>query len=488
MGICCGKTQKQTSNAIEMSSKPDTSNKGESQQQQPNTKLTVTVTSPTASQYYDNDGEKATDLQSDDNNYNSDENVIPTMNSTHWKTQTLQLLTQLSDDVQLGPDFEGPDHEENHDDELKQISNNIDNDIENNQHYSSMTASITSPKKLINIPRKRYLPKRSINSKFELNIGTTLKRGHNESDEKSVWKPCDASNFKLRPIEYASNKRSKFKPSKDALYDIIGVDCFLINDEDVKNQDVNEILHLFNINARKYRQNHNNKEIDKYPNVIIVNLLIPLFSKKERNGLQILIYGKISDQFVNNLNDPSVELLEKLLNLEKFQQESFKLTVSIPNVKETTLNKITKKLVKTLNGKCMATRKHATFGYLSLNNDKDEEEKMENKNVFVVNFNAFGLSKKMIKGLSTIKGHLQTIDFEIGFHIGTKIKETLPERILLCTKINKLDTKNLMTFNEFYTKSREEYDARKKSMDEEKAQNGHSRVQTYVMDDTVDYD
>ena len=82
-----------------------------------------------------------------------------------------------------------------------------------------------------------------------------------------------------------------------------------------------------------------------------------------------------------------------------------------------------------------------------------------------------------MKGLSAIRNHLHTIDFEIGFHVGTKVKEFLPERMLLCAKINKLKINELMTFERFYTERKEEFDLNHPA---------HSRVGTYIMDDTFD--
>eukprot|EP00483_Globobulimina_turgida_P008060 UN08076 len=155
---------------------------------------------------------------------------------THWKTQTIQLLTAISADTMfdLGSDFEDYDDQQYHEFE---------------------------PKQLINIPRKSYVAYTMTNvyeeNVYDLQIGSTLNKAiEQKSDktninEKCVWRQCNASNFKLRSIEYCTNKKAKLCPSKNALYNVTAVDCFEIDDISAANMDLNKMISLLNIKHRE---------------------------------------------------------------------------------------------------------------------------------------------------------------------------------------------------------------------------------------------
>ena len=269
----------------------------------------------------------------------------------HWRAQTFVILGDLPHDLQ-GSDFENDDDDSKYNDEP------------------------FSPKKLINSrPRKSYVSKyeKYMDEEFALEPGSTL-------NATNSWAPCKASQFNLRSIEYVKNKRNGLKASGNALYELMAADCFEVDHEEgVTNQDIDEMIRCLNI------QQNGSNAYSPFPNIMIISLRVPFYEKKQRKGVHLLFYAKICKDFGQKyMNDPSATLLEKLLNLEQEQLDSFKMTLKIPNVKETTLGTMTKKLVKTLNGKSMAFKKHAHFGYV--NNGM--------KNVFVVKFDGYGLNSR----------------------------------------------------------------------------------------------
>ena len=146
---------------------------------------------------------------------------------------------------------------------------------------------------------------------------------------------------------------------------------------------------------------------------------------------------------------PELILLNRLLQRDETTMSHFKFSAKIPNLKETKLPKITKKLVKTLTGKSMSfDQQNATFEYL----DAEEQD------IFHFCFNGFGLDKKKIKGLSTMREHLNSMEVEFGFHIGGKTKDVLPERMLLCSKIKGLDLSRLSSFEQYFeTQKQQQY-------------------------------
>eukprot|EP01083_Nonionella_stella_P064867 169489_1 len=428
MGVCCCKSQSVAESELsqQTTQKLQTSNVNHKEQPQQSTDakhINQTVVDQ-------NNTTHEVDIDEQDHDELEREYRSPTQ---HWKTETLQILSLISIGMaDLDPEFE---------------------DLYDDTQYA--------PKELINIPRKSYVkPYQMITETDGLPLGTTLTQT-TDKNQKHVWRSCHASTFNVRGPQYVTNKKNKLQISKPALYEVFAMDCYAIDDKDAMDQDVHEMINCFNIQNINKLHTH-------YPNLLIISLMIPLFKKKDRNGVHLVIYSTISKEFErilsNNETLPCITRLDKLLNLEIEALNSFKMTLSIPNIDETNLNQISKKLVKTINGKCMAFKKHASFGYL---NGKSESD------VFVVRFNGFGLNKNIIKALSVARSHLQTMDFEIGFHVGAKQKELLPERMLTCAKLIKIDINNFGSFDTFST-------------DEDNVNMGHDRVDTYVMDGVLD--
>ena len=148
----------------------------------------------------------------------------------------------------------------------------------------------------------------------------------------------------------------------------------------------------------------------------------------------------------------------------------FKITVQVNDIEKTSLNFMIKKLLKTINGASVGRlKKILHFGFPSNNNG-----------VYLIHFNGYELDKKSIKMLSTIRNDLKTINFNIGFHIGQKKSAYLPENILLCSQINKInfDTINY-TFTEYYQNGLN-------TNNNVNNNDGHIKQETYILDNGFD--
>ncbi len=85
-----------------------------------------------------------------------------------------------------------------------------------------------------------------------------------------------------------------------------------------------------------------------------------------------------------------------------------------------------KKLVKKGNGQSLVVKyeERASF-YLD-----------ERNTFFVIDIDGYSVSKQALSMWNTARASLDSIIYDIGFHLGGHCQSDLPEQILLCTQIN----------------------------------------------------
>eukprot|EP01084_Bolivina_argentea_P287859 493995_1 len=217
-------------------------------------------------------------------------------------------------------------------------------------------------------------------------------------------------------------------PSKSGIYNVFAVDAYSMN-EKLKFWDV---MNKYNIDIYK----HINGE-KKYflPYLLIINIMLPLKNNKK---LQLTFYSKLSDETIKILNrnnvSASMELFKKFINfcmgnedeMADELEEAFKITVRVNNLKETKLPFLMKKLIKRASGQSIAINENSEY-FLD-----------KTKNVFVIDIDGYKLSKSSLRMWNKINLVLDSIIYDVGFHIGAHDVNYLPEQILLCARINKL--------------------------------------------------
>lgn len=209
----------------------------------------------------------------------SDREDIRKSTQSHWRQQTTEILMQIDANVLLGSHFE---------------------EVYNGEqfHCSYATPNPTSPlKQLVTRFSSKHSSKdlfndaieesEEIESPFVLSIGSTM---------SSILQPCLASNFKLRTTAYATNRKSKHQSSDTSLYNVIGADCFQIDANSVMKLDIRSMLKQYDLESQCDMEKSPDSDSVQYPKLIIVSMLIPLFTKKERNGIHLIVFCKPSQE------------------------------------------------------------------------------------------------------------------------------------------------------------------------------------------------
>ena len=296
--------------------------------------------------------------------------------------------------------------------------------------------------------------------------------GESIMELQDKWLRLNADTFKVRPKDYYTGDAKKRKgakkvPSSSAIYDVFAVDGYQMNEKlnfmqamEKYDIDLSNIVDTTNITA------------SYLPFLIIVNVILPITAKKEEknylqsSGIQITLYSKLSkdsqeilNQFQNGtLNElpESMALFSKFIHStnndtekkEKIKDDdirnAIKLTMRVNNLAETSLPFVMKKLVKKANGESIVMKYGERVTYFM---DKS-------KQYFVIDIDGYTLPKKVLSMWNTARNAMDSIIYDIGFHISGRCQQDLPEQMLCCTQINKLSIKDMPLINDMKLKQK----------------------------------
>lgn len=169
-------------------------------------------------------------------------------------------------------------------------------------------------------------------------------------------------------------------------------------------------------------------------------------SKCEGEGFNLVLYLQLTPQARERLqnlpkhSEPNVELVNAVRLLRNFilasegeeVRKRFKGIARLVNVEEADLNSAAKKLVKSYNGTPFLIRTTSTF--------------YRGKNYFEVDVDVHRFGYLSRFGLSNVKDRLKTCVADIGFVIQGNEDEELPEQMLGCCRLFKIDIQNVAHF------------------------------------------
>merc|ERR1712228_161028 len=158
----------------------------------------------------------------------------------------------------------------------------------------------------------------------------------------------------------------------------------------------------------------------------------------------MIIFNKLSIECENVLNEfeelpESMRLFLRFVDAVKNGNgnddilDTMKVTLRVNNLSECKLSFVVKQLIKKANGQCLnVTRERVTY---SMMNGYDQ--------VLIMDIDGYSLSNQVLKMWNTMSNVLDSMVYDIAFHIGGHCQMDLPEQILLCTQINKLGVVDL---------------------------------------------
>ncbi|KAF3495433.1 hypothetical protein DY000_02057961 [Brassica cretica] len=245
------------------------------------------------------------------------------------------------------------------------------------------------------------------------------------------WTTIEPNSFHVRGKTYLRDKKKEFAGSQ-AAYNPFGVDVFL------SERKINHIAQYVKLPVTTASA--------KFPSLLVINVQIPLYpttifqGETDGEGMNIVLYFKLSDNYSNDLLLHFQESIQRLIDDEVEKVKSFPMDTTAPfrerlkilgrvaNVDDLHLSGPEKKLMQAYNEKPVLSRPQHEF-YLG-------------ENYFEIDIDMHRFSYISRKGFETFIDRLKICVLDVGLTIQGNKPEELPEQIMCCVRLNGIDFMN----------------------------------------------